>query len=132
LAVSVTTWKSSPASGSESEDFHRGGGLGFADLSAAVVLHGAHFAEYGAADEEIAHRQSAVAHQDGGHGTASAIQLGFDDGAHGGPAGVGLQIQHVGYQENHFEQQGQAFLGTRRNRHHDHVAAPILGEQAAV
>src|ERR1019366_3831521 len=89
-------------------------------------------AEYGAADEEIAYRQGTVAHQDGGHGTASAVQLGFDHGAHGGPAGVGLEVQHVGHQENHFEQQGQALLRTRRNRHHDHVAAPILGEQPAI
>ena len=77
-------------------------------------------------------RKRAVAHQHGGHGTAAAIELGFDDGAHGRTAGVGLEVQHVGHQQDHFEQQGSVLLGARRNRHHDDVAAPIFGQQAAI
>ena len=116
----------------ETEHFDRRGGLGLADLRAAIVLHGAHLAEDRAADEEIADGERAVAHQHGGHGTASAIQLGFDDGAHGGTAGVGLEVLHVGHQQNHFEQQVEILLGAGRNRHHDDVAAPVFGEQAAI
>ena len=67
----------------QAQHFHRRGGLGLAHLRAAVVLHGAHLAEYRAADEEIAHAQRAVAHQHGGHRTAAAVELGFEHGAHG-------------------------------------------------
>ena len=67
----------------ETQHLDRRGGLGLAHLRAAVVQHGAHFAEHRAADEEIAHAQRAVAHQHGGHRTAAAVELRFEHGAHG-------------------------------------------------
>ncbi len=100
--------------------------------SAAIVLHGAHLAEDRAADEEVADRQRAVAHQHGGHRTASAVELRFDHRAHRRPAGVGLQVLHVGHQQNHFEQQVEILLRPGGNRHHDGIAAPIFRQQAAV
>ena len=49
-----------------------------------------------------------------------------------GRAGIGFQILHVGHQQNHFEQQIEVLLGLGGNRHHDRVAAPIFGQQAAI
>ena len=49
-----------------------------------------------------------------------------------GRAGIGLQILHVGDQQNHFEQQVEICLGLGRNRHHDGIAAPVFGQQAAI
>ena len=77
-------------------------------------------------------RKGSVAHQDGGHRAASAVELGFDHGAHGGPRGVGLQVQNLRHQQNHFQQQFQALFGSGGNRHHHHIAAPVFGQQAAV
>ena len=65
-------------------------------------------------------------------GPRAAIQLGFEHGADGGTVRIGLQILHVGHQQNHFEQQIEIGLGFGRDGHHDDVAAPILGQQAAI
>ena len=77
LAVSVTTWKSSPASGSDSRPSTSTGVEGSALRICAPrsFMHGAHLAEHRAADEEVAHVQRAVAHQHGGHRPAAAVEL---------------------------------------------------------
>ena len=106
--------------------------LRLANLLAAVVQHGAHLAEDRAADEVIAHVQRAVAHQHRGHRAAAPIQFGFQHIAHGRTAGIGLQILQVGHQQNHFQQQIQVSLHLGGNGHHDGVAAPIFGQQAAI
>src|ERR1019366_8444810 len=68
----------------------------------------------------------------GRHGAAPAVELGFDDGAHGRAAGVGLEVLHIGHQEDHFEQQLEVLVDLGGDRNHDDIAAPILGQQAAV
>ena len=94
LAVSVTTWNLSPDFGQrfQTQHFDRRRRLGFADRLAAIVEHGADFAEHRAADEVVADAQRAVAHQDGGHRTAAAVELGFEHGAHG-RAAPGLALR---------------------------------------
>ena len=49
-----------------------------------------------------------------------------------GRVGIGFEILQVGHQQNHFQQQVQVLLRLGGDRHHDRVAAPILGQQAAV
>ena len=107
LAVSVTTWKVSPTSGSDSRPSTSTGVDGSASRNgvAAVVEHGADLAEHRAADEVVADAQRAVAHQHGGHRAAAAVELGFEHRADGRTRRVGLQVLHVGHQQNHFEQQ---------------------------
>src|SRR5207248_7861850 len=102
----------------QTEHLHGGGRFRLADLHAAIVLHGAHLAEYGAADEEVTHCQRSVAHQHGGYRTASAVELGLDHSAHGRPARVGFEVLQVGNEENHFEEQREIFL--RPCGHRDH------------
>ena len=108
------------------------GRLGFADLLAAIVQHGAHFAEHGAADEIIAHVQRAVAHQHGGHRSAAAIELGFEHVAHGRTGGIGFEILQIGHQQNHLEQQIEVDLHLGGDGHHHRIAAPVFGQQAAI
>src|SRR6202034_809731 len=108
-------------------NFHGHGRLGFAYRPAAVVEHGANFAEHRATDKVVAHAQRAVANQHGCHRAASPIEIGFEYIANGGTIRVGLQIQHVGHQQDHFEQQIEIGFGFSGNRHHHHVAAPIFG-----
>ena len=98
----------------QTQHFHRHGGFGFADGSAAIVEHGADFAEHRAADEIVADAQRTVAHQHGGHRSAPAIEIGFEHVADGRTIGIGLQIQHVGHQQNHFEQKIEIGFGLWR------------------
>ena len=51
------------------------------ELVAAIVKHGAHFAVHVADDEVVAVAQSSVLHQQRRHGSAAAIQLGFENHA---------------------------------------------------
>ena len=67
----------------EAEDFDRRRGPGFFDGASAVVEHGADLAEGVAHDEAVLVAQRSVLHEHGGHGAASAVELGFDDGADG-------------------------------------------------
>src|SRR5262249_49510928 len=76
----------------ETEHLDRHGWLGGTHLYAAIVLHGADLAEYRAADEEIADAQRSVADENGGHGSAPAIELRFEHAAHGRAVGIGLQV----------------------------------------
>ena len=117
LAVSVTTWKSSPASGSDSRPSTSTG----VDGSALRICSPRSFSmartlpKTAAADEEIADAQRAVAHQHRRHRTASAIELALRCTVPmAGRARIGLQILHIGHQQNHFEQQIEILLACWR------------------
>ena len=108
LAVSVTTWKSSPASGSDSRPSTSTGieGSALRICSPRSFEHGADLAEDRAADEEIADAQRAVAHQHGRHRTAAAIELALRARVPiAGRPGLALRSCSIGDQQNHFEQQ---------------------------
>ena len=49
-----------------------------------------------------------------------------------GPAGIRLEILDIGDQQNHLEQQIEVLAGFGGNRDHDHIAAPIFRQQAAI
>ena len=49
-----------------------------------------------------------------------------------GRDGIGLEVLHLGHQQDHFEQQIQALMGARGYRHHHGIAAPVLGQQSAI
>ena len=65
-------------------------------------------------------------------GTAAAIELGFEHGARRGALRVGLEVADVGDEQHHLEQRVEVLALLRRDRHHDRVAAPVLGQQADV
>jgi len=68
----------------EAEHFDRHRRSGSVDGDALIVDQRADAAHLGAGDDDVADLQRAALHQHGGHGTAAAIELGFDHGAFGG------------------------------------------------
>ena len=84
-----------------------------------------------AADDDVADAQRAFAHQHR-RGRAAGFEAGFDDVALGAAVGIGLQLQQVGLEQNHFDQLVHALLGQRGNIHENRVAAPIVRHQALV
>ena len=116
----------------ETEDFDRHGRPDFAYLFAAIVDHGADATEDHAADEVVAHAKGSVANQNGCHRTTAAIEFGFEHGRHRGPGRIRFEVLNFSYQQDHFEQQIEVFLGAGRNRNHNHIAAPVFREQAPI
>jgi hypothetical protein len=57
-----------------------------------------------AAHDGVAHAEGAALHDDGGERAAAEINLRLDDHAAGLGLRVGLQLQHVGLEEDHLEQ----------------------------
>src|SRR5260370_14654862 len=94
-----------------------------------MVQHRAYTSKRGAASKRIALMAWAFLYQHCRHGTAAAIQLGFDYRAARGAIRIGPEIHHVGLQQNHFEQPLDPFAGARGNRHRDRFAAVIPGTQ---
>ncbi len=134
LAVSVTTWKSSPASGSDSRPRTSTGIEGSAlricsprSLSMARTLPNTAPQMKKSPTRSVPLRTSTVA-----TGPRPRSSLRFEHVPMAGRLGIGLQILQIGHQQNHFEQQIEVLLRLGGNRHHDGVAAPIFGQQAAV
>ena len=99
---------------------------------AFVVKHGADFSEDRAAKEEIAGAERAVLHEHGGDSAAAAIHAGFEHGAAGRSVRIGLQLAHIGDEQNHFEQFIEILFLFGGNFHHHRVAAPFFRHQAAI
>ena len=107
----------------EAEHFHREGRRRRGHVSALVIEQGAHAAPLGARHDDIAHRQGAALHQNGGHGATTTIQPGLDDGAFGGTVGVGVQIEQFGLQGDGLEQLVEIELLERGHFDLERVAA---------
>ena len=135
LAVSVTTWKSSPASGSESRPSTSTGVDGSAlricaprSFCMARTLPNTEPQMKKSPTRSVPLRTSTVATGPRPRSSWASMHR-----AHGGTARVGLEVLQIGHQQNHFEQQiGMVLLRPGRHRHHDRVAAPVFGQQAAV
>ena len=99
---------------------------------AAIVEHGAHFAVDVAHHEVVSGAQGAVLYQHGGHGSASAIQLGFENDAAGGTIRRGFEFLQIRHQADHFHQQIEIrfLLGGDIDKHRG--AAPVFRHQAAI
>ena len=76
--------------------------------------------------------KGAVLHQNRGHRAAALIQFGFDHGPRHGPVRVGLQLQNIGLEQDHFQKLLQADLLLGRNLGKDRLAAPGLRHQAVL
>ena len=110
-------------------DLDRDGGAGFGDNLPAVVAHLTDAADRGAGDDDVAGAEGAVLDKEGGDRTAAPVEAGFDDGALAQAVGVGLQLLHVGDEEDVFEQLLDAHAGRGRNGDADDVAAPVVGDE---
>src|SRR5271154_4356391 len=98
--------------------------------AAAIIEHGADFAENGAADEKVAGIQSAVLHENGGDGAAAFIDAGFEHGTAGGSIGIGFEFTQIGDKKNNFEKFVDALFLLGGNFDEFGVAAPFGRHQA--
>ena len=113
-------------------DLHRHGGAGGLDGASFVVGHNTDTADGGTGDDDIALLQRAVLHQQRRHGTPGLIQPRFDHHALGAAVGVGLQLQHLGGEDDHFQQIVQTLTGLGGDGADDGLAAPLLGDQVVL
>ena len=119
----------------EAQHFDRRRGTGFSQCASAVVEHGANLAERVADNVALVQAQRSILHQNRGHGAASAVELGFNDGADGLAARRGLGRANVGDKADHFQQQVEvdALLGADLDKHCAFAACrPLFGNQAAI
>src|SRR5438067_1821091 len=76
----------------QAQHLNRHGWFRLANLRSPVVEHRANFAEYGAANEEVADSQRAVAHQYSRDWAASPVQLRLENRAHRRPFRIRFEI----------------------------------------
>src|ERR1019366_6944073 len=114
----------------ETENLDRSGRTCLGKTLAEMILHRAHAAVRNAADERIALMQRAFLDEHGGDRAAAAVKLRLDDRATRGTSRIGLQLHHVGLQQDHLEQLVDSLTGAGRDRHDDGVTAVVFGHQA--
>ena len=76
--------------------------------------------------------QGSVLHQQGGHGTAAAIQLGFENHAGCRTVRRGFEFLQVRHQADHFHQQVQIRFLLGGDVDEDRGSAPVFRHQAAI
>ncbi len=112
----------------ETEDEGGHGRTGLPDALVTLVEHGLDLAEVVAGQDDVAHAERTVLHQDVGHVAAAFVERRLYDGAHGAACGVGAEFEHLGF-EKHFLHQ---FLHTDALLGGDVLAlvlaAPVLDE----
>ena len=104
-------------------DFHRNGRAGFVDRLAGLVDHRPHAAEYRAGQHDVAALQRSRLHQDGRDRAAALVQARFDHDAARRRVLGRFQFQHLGLQQQRFEQAVDAVAGLGRHLDELHVAA---------
>ena len=110
-------------------DLHRGGGAGLGDAAALVVDHRADTADGAAGNDDVAGLQGAVLDQDGHDRAAALVKARLDDGTAGGTVRVGLELLHLGQDDQVFQEVVDAHTGLGRNRADNRVAAPFLAHE---
>ena len=99
----------------EAEHLDRNRGACGIDRCAGVIHQRAHAAPFGTGHNEIADLERAALHQHGRNRAAAAVELGFDHGAFGRTARIGLEIENFSLQPDGFEQLVEIHLLGRRN-----------------
>ena len=134
FAVSVTTWKSSPASGSESRPSTSTGVEGSAlricvprSFSMARTLPNTEPTMKKSPTLNVPLRTSTVATGPRPRSSCASMTVPI-----AGTRRIGLQVLHFRNQQNHFEHQVEVLVRLGGYRHHDRVAAPIFRQQAAI
>ena len=115
----------------QAEHFDRDGRSGFLEPLAFFVNQGAHFAVKFAAQGHIADVQCAFAHEHR-RSRAAGFHAGFDDVALGPAIRIGLQLQQIGLEQNHFQQFVYALFCLRGNIHKNCFTAPIIRHKTLV
>ena len=77
-------------------------------------------------DEDVADPKGATLHQDGGHRTPALFHLGFDDDAFGWSVGVGLEVEKLSLQKDHFFKLIEIGFFRRRDLDRQDIATHFL------
>src|SRR5262249_42220370 len=89
-----------PRDSVETKHLDRHGRTGFFDRSAVVVKHRSDLAGEHAADEVVADLERALLNKHRGDDTAALVNLRLDDLALGTALAAGLELHHLGLEEN--------------------------------
>jgi hypothetical protein len=85
-----------------------------------------------AANDGVTDAKRTALDDDRGERTTAHLHLGLDDHAAGLGLRVGLQLEHVGLKQNHFEQFGDTLALDGRDRHRDRLATPVFRSDLAL
>ena len=113
----------------EAEHAHGDGRGGDLEAFALFIDEGADASVVGAAEDDVADLEGALADEDGGGG-ATGLESGLDDVALGLAVRVGLELQQVGLEDNHLQQLVDALLCHCGTVHEECGAAPFVGREA--
>jgi len=92
------------------------------------VGHGADVSVREAGDEGVTHAEGTAVHENGGHGTATAIELGLEHVPRGEGVGIGLELEDVGLEKHGLEQLVDADLLLCGDVDEHVLATPLLGD----
>ena len=109
-------------------DGRRGAGLG--EARAAVVEHRADAADGRAREEHVADVERALLDEDGRERALAGLAPRLEDDAAGGARRDGLELEHLGLQEDHLEELVDPDLLLGGDLAGDDVAAELLDEDA--
>ena len=100
----------------EAEDLDRDRRAGLRDAVAVLVEHRAHLAPGVAGDDGVARLERAALHEHRRHRAAAHVEARLDDRPRGRRVRVGLQLQHVGLQQQQLEQRVEPLALLRATR----------------
>ena len=92
-------------------------------MLATIVDQSPHAAPFGAGDDDVADVQRAALDQHGRDRATAAIELRFHDDAFRGAVGIGLEVEHLGLQDDRLEELVEVQALQRRNLDLERVAA---------
>src|SRR5690606_32731500 len=110
----------------QAEDRNRNGRTGFLHQVAILVKHRTHTAMVEAGQYHVALTQGTVLNQNGGNRTTDLVQPRLDDYTAGRSRGLGLELKHLGLQQDRFQQIVDTSTDLGRDVDELSVAAPLF------
>ncbi len=116
----------------EPEHLHRRRGQCLFHVVTQVVDQCLDLAPGGAGHDGVADAERALLDDDGGHRTATGLEVGFEDDAARLALDPRRELFHLGHQRDLLEQVVDAGALQGGDLHHDGVATPCFGHQPAL
>ena len=116
----------------ETEDEHGLGRTGLLDALVTLVEHGFHATEVCTGQYDIAHLERTVLHEYGSHVATALVEGRLDDGTCSTLVGVGLEVEHLGFEQHLLEKVFDTNTGLGRDVLRLVLTAPILYEEVHV
>ena len=94
-----------------------------------LVNHGSHLAPVKPCYQRIPYPKGTVLHQKCCHRSPFGIQLGLQHSSPCGLVGIGFELQHLRLQQHHLQKLINTLPCLSRDRNHDGITAPLLGDK---